>query len=352
MDRVDVKCLSRDALTRWMVDELGDDAGRAVRVFKRLWQDGVTDFAQMDGVARATRERLAERAVLPTLEADVVLDSADGTRKFLWKLHDGYRIESVLIPDGHRLTLCMSSQVGCAMACHFCVTGDMGLKRHLTASEIADQALQVQRTLPEGVRITNLVFMGMGEPLHNLKNLIPALEILLDDHGLNFSHRKVTVSTVGLVPKMAELAAALPVNLAISVNATTEEQRLQIMPITRKHSLAELMDAARAFPLPPGKRITFEYVMFAGFNDTLDDAARLFELLRGIPAKVNLIPYNENEHYRDLKCPDAATVKAFQHYFVSRGLGCSVRTTRGLDISAACGQLGRARMGGVLAAQL
>ncbi len=190
------------------------------------------------------------------------------------------------------------------------------------------------------MRITNLVLMGMGEPLHNLKNLVPALENCLDDHALNFSHRRVTVSTVGLVSKMAELAAALPVNLAVSLNSTTEEQRLQIMPITRKHSMAELLDACGSFPLPAGKRITFEYVMFAGFNDSLVDAARLHTLLEGIRAKVNLIPYNENPH-RDLRRPDDETVKAFQHYFVSRGSNCSVRTTRGIDISAACGQLGK-----------
>jgi 23S rRNA (adenine2503-C2)-methyltransferase len=247
----------------------------------------------------------------------------------------------VLIPDEDRLTLCMSSQVGCAMACTFCLTGDMGLVRHLKVSEIANQPLQVQATLPEGQRITNLVLMGMGEPLHNLEALLPALRVCLDDHGLNFSHRRVTVSTVGLVSRMAELAAALPVNLAVSLNATTEAQRRQIMPITRRHSVQELLDACRAFPLPTGKRITFEYVMLAGFNDTLADAARLHVLLQGIPAKVNLIPYNENPD-RDLRRPTDATVKAFQHHLVSRGTSCSVRTTRGIDISAACGQLGKA----------
>ncbi len=342
MDRVDLKALPREELKRWMVHTLGDDAARADRVFQRIWQDGITRFEQMHGVARQTKQLLAERGSIPQLQLERQIHSRDGSTKYLWRLHDGAIIESVLIPDGRRLTLCMSSQVGCAMACKFCVTGDMGLKRHLSASEIADQALQVQLSLPDGMRLTNLVFMGMGEPLHNLEALIPALKILLDDHGMNFSHRRVTVSTVGLVPKMAELAKAVPVNLAISLNATTEEQRRTIMPLTRKWSLESLMDAARVFPLPPGKRITFEYVMFAGFNDTLEDAARLYALLEGIPAKLNLIPYNENEHYRDLRRPSDDTVKAFQHYFVSRGLSCSIRTTRGLDIGAACGQLGRA----------
>jgi 23S rRNA (adenine2503-C2)-methyltransferase len=326
-----------------MADELGADEGLALRVFKHLWQDGLDDPRRFLRVRRDVRERLAERCSATRLEPERVLSSADGTRKFLWRLRDGHAIESVLIPDEGRLTLCMSTQVGCAMACTFCVTGDLGLKRHLDVAEIAMQPLQVQATLPPGVRITNLVLMGMGEPLHNLRNLVPALSICLDDHGQGFSHRRITVSTVGLVPKMAELAAALPVNLAVSLNATTEEQRRAIMPITRRHSMAELLEACRSFPLPSGKRITFEFVMFRGFNDTPDDARRLLELLRGIPAKVNLIPYNENPDRPHLKRPTDAEVKAFQDILVRSGLSTSIRTTRGLDISAACGQLGKAR---------
>ncbi|MCB9678580.1 MAG: 23S rRNA (adenine(2503)-C(2))-methyltransferase RlmN [Alphaproteobacteria bacterium] len=342
VQKVDIKAMNRAQLTRWLADELEVGPTRANAVFRALWQQGARTFGEMEGVGRELRAQLEPVAEIRSLEPEIELASDDGTRKFLWKLHDGHTIESVLIPDGDRLTLCMSSQVGCAMACTFCLTGDLGLKRHLTASEIANQPLQIQKLLPEGERITNLVLMGMGEPLHNLPALVPALENLLDDHGMKFSHRRITVSTVGLVSKMGELAAALPVNLAVSLNATTEAQRRQIMPITKKHSMAELLQACRDFPLPPGKRITFEYVMFRGFNDSLEDAERLWGLLEGIPAKVNLIPYNENPH-RDLKRPDDATVKAFQHWFVSRGMSCTVRTTRGIDISAACGQLGRMR---------
>ena len=340
--RVDIKSLDRDGVRDLVVGECGGTEGQALRVYKALWQHGVTSFAVMPDVARSLRERLEERAYIPMLEPDLILRSKDGTTKFLWRLEDGQRVESVLIPDGERLTLCISSQVGCAMACTFCLTGDLGLIRHMKASEIANQPLQVGRQLPEGTRITNIVMMGMGEPLHNLRAVIPALTVCLDDHALNFSHRKITVSTVGLVPKMAELAAALPVNLAVSLNATTEAHRRSIMPITRKHSLDELLDACRSFPLPSGKRITFEYVMFGGENDTLEDAERLLQLLRGIPAKVNLIPYNENPD-REIRRPSDATVKAFQHHLVSNGLSCSIRTTRGTDISAACGQLGKAR---------
>ena len=339
--RADVKAMDADTLRDWMVAEVGASPAQARRTFQQLWQDGLRRFEDLHDVARPVRERLAVRATLTFLEPELVVRGDDGTTKFLWRLHDGRTIESVLIPDGHRTTLCMSSQVGCAMACTFCLTGDLGLVRHLSASEIANQPLQVGRLLPAGQRITNLVLMGMGEPLHNLPNLLPALRICLDDLALNFSHRRVTVSTVGLVPKMAELAAALPVNLAVSLNATTEAQRRTIMPITRKHSLEALVEACRAFPLPPGKRIVFEYVMLAGFNDSLDDAARLVHLLRDIPSKVNLIPYNENPD-RDLRRPSDDTVKAFQDHLVRQGMHCSVRTTRGIDVSAACGQLGKA----------
>jgi len=342
--RLDLKCLTRDQLETWVQAELGGDAFLAQRIYKQLWQKGARTFSEMSDVARSWRELLQDKAYISMLEPDVVLASEDGTRKYLWALEDGHRIESVLIPDGDRITLCMSSQVGCAMACRFCLTGDLGLKRHLKPSEIANQPLQIGLQLQRetGQRITNLVMMGMGEPLHNLPNLVPALTICLDDHAMNFSHRRVTVSTVGLVRKMGELAAALPVNLAVSVNATTEAQRLEIMPITRKHSLAELVEAMERFPLPPGKRITVEYVLMAGFNDTLDDAARLMALVERFPVKINLIPYNENPD-RDIRRPSAQQVKAFQHHLVSRGVSCSIRTTRGLDISAACGQLGKAR---------
>jgi 23S rRNA (adenine2503-C2)-methyltransferase len=340
LGRFDILCLDREGLSAFVQEHCGGTPGDGVRVYKQLWQRRVRRFDEMDGIRAVLRERLAEVAFIRRLDADLRLESTDGTVKYLWRLQDGHVVESVYIPDEDRVTLCISSQVGCAMACTFCLTGDLGLKRHLLASEIALQVMQVQADQER--RISNIVLMGMGEPLHNLPNLVPALSTCLDDHALNFSHRKVTVSTVGLVSKMAELAAALPVNLAVSLNATTEEQRRQIMPITRRHSMEELLEACRDFPMPPGKRITFEYVMFAGFNDSLDDAARLLELLRGIKAKVNLIPYNDNPE-RDLHRPSDATVKAFQDFLVTRGMSTSVRTTRGIDISAACGQLGKTR---------
>lgn len=341
--RIDIKSLDREALTRWFADELGESPTRARRVYKQLWQAGAASFDAMEGVPLKVRKKLNAKAYVPSLQSDLVLRSKDGTIKFLWRLHDGHVVESVLIPDEDRVTLCMSSQVGCAMACTFCLTGDLGLKRHLTPSEIANQPLQVQQAIGDGLRITNLVLMGMGEPLHNLDNLLIALKNCLDDDALNFSHRRVTVSTVGLVPKMAELAAALPVNLAVSLNATTEESRRAIMPITKRHSMKALLDACREFPLPRTKRIAFEYVLFAGQNDTIEDADRLIELLRGIKAKVNLIPYNENPDRPLLKRPSEEVVRVFQDRLIANHMNCTVRTTRGIDISAACGQLGKGR---------
>ncbi len=341
--RLDVKSLSLTQLQEHLVG-LGLKKFRALQIYKWVWQRGVTSFDEMTNIAKATRQELDRHLTISWLQEASRKHSDDGTIKFVWDCEDGLQIESVFIPDDRRNTLCMSTQVGCAMACTFCLTGDLGLKRQLRPSEIANQPLQVQRTLDAlglDTRITNLVLMGMGEPLHNLPNVIPALEIALDENALNYSHRKITVSTVGLVHKLPELAAALPVNLAVSLNATTDEQRSEVMPINQRYDLEALLQACRDFPLPSGKRITFEYVMMAGFNDSMDDASRLAGLMRGLKAKVNLIPYNENPD-RDLKRPSDEQVKRFQHHLVSRGINCSVRVTRGKDISAACGQLGKA----------
>ena len=353
--RIDIKSLSRTQIAA-LLEAVDGRPGRAGRVFQQLWQGGgVDDLLAMDSISRSTRERLAAQAGVHRLTSAGVIDSDDGTRKYLWRLHDGHVIESVLIPDigretpdgrpsAPRLTLCVSSQVGCAMKCSFCLTGDLGLRRNLTPAEIAGQPLQVQASLPPGVRVTNIVMMGMGEPLHNYDSLTAALRIMMDDLGLNLSHRRITVSTVGLVPALRRLADELPVNLAISLNATTEEQRRATMPTTKRYSLAEVMQACAEVPLPPGRRIAFEYVMMAGFNDQPADLERLYALMAPIRerVKVNLIPYNENPD-RPIRRPSAETVKAFQDGLVRRGIHCSIRTTRGLDISAACGQLGKGR---------
>jgi 23S rRNA (adenine2503-C2)-methyltransferase len=310
-----------------------------------MWQRGARSFDEMTNVRR-TRGGRSSRSRGSALEALEAQESADGTTKYVWRLADGQHIESVLIPDMNRpayegvvgkprLTLCVSTQVGCAMKCTFCLTGDLGLKRHLTPAEIANQTLQVQKDLD--VRITNIVMMGMGEPLHNFENLVTALGNMLDEDGLGFSHRKITVSTVGLVPKMKELAERLPVNIAVSLNSTTEEQRRQVMPITQRYSLEELMQACRDLPLPNGKRLTFEYVMMAGFND--DMATRLVALRARRAIEGELIPYNEPD--RDIRQKSA---RALPGHLDARDPARSA--TRGRDISAACGQLGKAAAAG------
>lgn len=345
--RVDLRSLDLRVLP-WALEGLGKEQVRALAVFKHLWQRGVSDLAEVQTVSRATMTALAARSRLGALAPAGRIDSDDGTTKFLWQLHDGHHIESVLIPDEdrpgpnpNRYTLCVSTQVGCAMACSFCLTGDLGLKRNLSAAEIALQPLLVQQQMPAGRRLTNIVMMGMGEPLHNFDNVVTALRIMLDEDGLNFSHRRVTVSTVGLVPRLRQLVDTLPVNIAVSLNATTEEQRRLVMPITRRYSMAELMDCCRTLPIQSTKRITFEYVMMAGFNDSMDDATRLAALMADVPAKINLIPYNENPD-RDIRRPSPETVRSFQAYLAERGFNVTVRATRGVDVSAACGQLGKA----------
>lgn len=345
--RVDLRSLDLRVLP-WALEGLGKEQVRALAVFKHLWQRGVSDLSEVQTVSRSTMNALAARSRLGALAPAGRIDSDDGTTKFLWQLHDGHHIESVLIPDEdrpgsnpNRYTLCVSTQVGCAMACSFCLTGDLGLKRNLSAAEIALQPLLVQQQMPGGRRLTNIVMMGMGEPLHNFDNVVTALRIMLDEDGLNFSHRRVTVSTVGLVPRLRQLVDTLPVNIAVSLNATTEEQRRLVMPITRRYSMTELMDCCRTLPIQSTKRITFEYVMMAGFNDSMDDAARLAALMTDVPAKINLIPYNENPD-RDIRRPSPETVRSFQAYLAERGFNVTVRATRGVDVSAACGQLGKA----------
>ena len=345
-NRIDIKSMNLSDL-EFFFASIGESKGRALRVYKQIWQRGAQTFDEMTDIAKTTREKLNECAEITFLESISHNISDDGTQKFLWKIPQGGAIESVLIPDTNRdnngkdrMTLCVSSQWGCAMKCSFCLTGDLGLKGQLTASQIANQPLQVSKILPEGMRITNIVMMGMGEPLHNYDNLVVALKNMLHQQALDISHRRLTVSTVGLVPAIKKLSAELPVNLAISLNASHEKQRIQVMPITKKYGLEELLQCCKELKLPTGKRIAFEYVMMAGFNDSLEDAQRVYDLLCDIPAKVNLIPYNENPD-RTIKRPSADQVKAFQHFLVSRGMNCTVRTTRGIDISAACGQLGK-----------
>ncbi|MBI2354088.1 MAG: radical SAM protein [Deltaproteobacteria bacterium] len=346
----------------------GKERFRATQIFKWIYQQDARTFEEMTNISKSLRAELAEIAFISQLEPEAVEVGSDGTRKYLFNLVDGNGVEAVLIPIEGRNTLCISSQAGCAMGCEFCLTGTFKLTRNLTTAEIVNQIMAVKRdlagnppTLPadggEGrgdfddsddsddghqqspADIRNIVLMGMGEPLHNLDNVIPAIKIMIDGNGLQFSNRRVTVSTCGLVPEMERLGRELPtVNLAVSLNATTDELRDRIMPVNRRYPIRELLAACKGFPLPGRRKVTFEYVMLGGVNDTLEDAKRLLRLISDIPNKVNLIPFNEHEGC-GFKAPTRAAVDAFHKYLIDRHVTVITRDSRGGDISAACGQL-------------
>src|SRR5258705_7030403 len=294
----DLRALTLDQTIELVVG-LGMPRFRGEQVWRWVHAHGVTGFDQMTNVAKDARARIAERAMIGTLTVAEVQTSRDGTRKLRLATADGRSIESVLIPDGAKTTLCISSQVGCAVDCQFCATAKMGLVRNLDAGEIVDQVYRARRLLAStdsgdpGRRITNLVYMGMGEPLHNYDNMIKSLRILTHDKGAGLSQRRITISTAGLVPKLEKLGNEdVRPNLAVSLNAPNDDIRDEIMPINRKWNIAKLLGALRAYPLEQRRRITFEYVLLAGVNDSLADAAQLARLLRGVRCKVNLIPYN------------------------------------------------------------
>jgi 23S rRNA (adenine2503-C2)-methyltransferase len=311
----------------------------ARQLFRWIYRRGITDLDRMTDLSRDLRSRLADEFTIST--PAVVSDerSTDGTRKLVLELADGKRIESVFIPDTPSMTFCISTQVGCAMACGFCLTGKMGLVRNLTAGEIAGQVRVLAAATGLLDRPFNIVLMGMGEPLHNYDSTMQALRMLHSEHGLSISPRRVTLSTVGIVPGLERLALEpLMPNLAISLHATTEEQRTALVPPNRKYSLADILDTCRRFPLKKRSRITFEYVMLDGVNDTPEDARRLVTLLSGIKAKVNLIPLNPAPGI-PYERPSDARVDSFAQILADRHITVSVRKSRGRDIRAACGQL-------------
>ncbi len=338
--RTEIKSLSLDELR----DELtgrGLKPYRALQIHQWIYGQHASSFREMTNIAKAERDLLEAAFSITALPVLRTERSSDGTRKFLFGLGDGHTIESVLIPDEERLTLCISSQVGCRQGCRFCLTGSGGFVRDLRAHEIADQVLEVTRILAaeQHGSLTNIVLMGMGEPLANFEQVAGALRILTFDRGLAISGRRITVSTAGLVPGIARLGAAgLKVNLAVSLNATTDDVRDRIMPVNRRYRIKELLAACRRFPLDPRRRITFEYVLLKGVNDSEEDARRLALLLRGIRCKVNLIPFNPFPSC-GFERPDDRTVRRFQQILLDRRYTAPVRESRGRDISAACGQL-------------
>jgi 23S rRNA (adenine2503-C2)-methyltransferase len=311
----------------------------ARQIFQWIHKRGVTDVALMSDLSRDLRQQLADAFEIPTPHLVRKERSTDGTTKFLLQLADGRHIESVFIPDTPAQTFCISTQVGCAMRCAFCLTGKMGIDRNLTAGEIAGQVRVLARELHMLEGRFNIVLMGMGEPLHNYENTMKALRLLADEHGLAVSPRRITLSTVGVLPALERLATepVMP-NLAISLHSTTEEQRDLLVPINRKYGLEELLNACRRFPVKRRERITFEYVMLKGVNDSPEDARRLVRLLHGIRGKVNLLPLNEAAGI-PFERPSDERVNRFAKVLASHGMTVSVRKSRGRDIRAACGQL-------------
>jgi 23S rRNA (adenine2503-C2)-methyltransferase len=321
-----------------LVSSAGERGYRARQILHWVHARGAESFDEMRDLPASLRNYLKQNFTIGHLVSSFVSRSSDGTRKLLIRLDDGEEIESVIIPTEKRVTLCMSSQVGCAMACEFCATARMGLHRNLTSSEMLAQIFAARRELAVGEELTNFVFMGMGEPLANYPRLTRTLAIMTSEWGMGISPRRITVSTVGLVPMMEKLLSETPVNLAVSLHATTNELRDRLAPINQRYPLEVLIDACCNLPIKRRSRITFEYVMLAGVNDSIADARRLVKLLAPLRAKVNLIFYNPMEG-SPLQSSSRDAVEAFQAILKHGNLTATIRESRGLDIAAACGQL-------------
>ena len=337
-ERLNLIGLAPDALADFF-EGIGERSFRARQVMRWIYGRGVLDFREMTDISLRLRRELRQIATLEIPPAGRVEESVDGTRKWLVNVGGGQAVETVYIPEPNRATLCISSQAGCVMDCPFCATGHSGFNRNLRAAEILGQVLLANRELGSPSAITNVVFMGMGEPLANYREVVPVAKLLTDDHGLGLSRRRVTISTVGLVPQIRRLAKDCNVALAVSLHAPTDALRDELVPINRRHPIAELLHACWHYAEGLASRqITFEYVMLAGVNDSLDDAARLAGLLRDRPAKVNLIPFNSfpGAAYR---CSAPEVIDLFCTHLRSRGVVATIRRTRGDDIDAACGQL-------------
>ncbi len=341
--KVNLLGLSRKQLEAFFT-EMGEKAFRATQVMKWIYQEGVDDFDAMTNLSKVLREKLKARAEIRLPEVVQDHPSSDGTRKWLLKVDEVNHIEMVYIPEAERSTLCVSSQVGCTLACSFCSTARQGFNRNLTTAEIIGQIALAARIigLPEnkGERvITNVVMMGMGEPLLNLENVGPALELMQDDLAFGISKRRVTVSTAGVVPGIDELREQSDVSLAVSLHAPNDELRDQLVPINKKYPIKELMAACKRYVAgKPHRRVTFEYVMLAGVNDSDEHARQLVKILRGVPSKVNLIPFNPFPD-APYTCSSNNRINAFREIIMQAGIITVTRKTRGEDIAAACGQL-------------
>lgn len=313
----------------------------AAQIFQWIFQKEVLDPSAFSNLSQAIRAQLSEALDWSLPKIDAHLISKDTSEKFLLKTHDGLVFEMVLMPYENRSTLCISSQVGCKMGCTFCQTGKMGFKRNLSSGEILSQIILANKTLKEE-KISNIVFMGMGEPLDNYNEVVKACSIMIDDKGFGLSTARVTISTAGLVPEIRKLAKDLPVRLAISLHTADDVKRSAMMPINRTYNLEALKEALLEYPAPKRYGITFEYVMIEGANDSIQDAKKLVKFLHGLKAKVNLIPIN---HFPgvEMKASDAERIREFQTYLTDRSIAAPVRYSRGQDISGGCGQLAAKR---------
>jgi len=343
--KIDLKNFTEKSLVDY-VEGIGQSSFRAKQIMGWLYRPHIKEFSQMTDLAKVFRAHLDEYAYISSFEDPIIEKATDGCVKFGFRLFDGHILESVLIPEPDRNTLCISSQVGCAMGCTFCLTGTMGFIRNLTVAEIVNQVCaardyllnEPKESLIGPDRITNVVYMGMGEPLNNLENVLDSLSILTNHKGLDVAARKITVSTCGIVPKLKELGENSTVNLAISLHSITDSVRSSLMPVNKRYNIDELLEACRTYPMQKRKRIMFEYTLLKGINDSDMDARMLVRKLKDIPCKINLLSYNECSAL-PYKSPDKKRIFAFQQILLEAHYTVFIRSSRGTDISAACGQL-------------
>jgi len=337
-NKTDIKELTNDQLVLWLQSK-GLEPYRAAQILKWIYLRQTDTFDIMTDVGKEIRKLLSRHFSIARLEKERIETSQDGSKKYLFKLNDGKYVESVLIPEKDHFTLCISTQVGCAQGCRFCLTARGGLVRNLTKGEIIAQVRDVSKCLDGPKRLTNIVLMGMGEPLANYSNVVSAINTITNsNYGLGFSSRRLTLSTAGLVPKLSNLGRDTSVNLAISLNATDNKTRNMLMPINRRYPLEKLLNACAEYPLLPRRRITFEYILIKGINDSIKDAKRLVKLLRPIRAKINLIPFNEYEG-SEFNRPEESAILNFKGILNKNNYTAIIRYSKGQDISAACGQL-------------
>ncbi|MFH1654481.1 MAG: 23S rRNA (adenine(2503)-C(2))-methyltransferase RlmN [Pseudomonadota bacterium] len=319
-----------------VVEDLGLKKYAANQIISWLYKKRVSGFDEMTNLTKAVRETLNQKFTCEALKIDKTLEAKDGTKKYRFKLSDGELIEAVDMPMEKRRTVCISTQVGCAMNCAVCRTATLGLKRNLTQGEIVGQLLTIMNQ--NATPVTNVVLMGMGEPLANYEAVKGAVEIMIDTRAIEMSYRRVTLSTCGLIPELKRFVNDLPVMIAISLSATTDEVRSKIMPINKKYSIAKIMEFCREHSKDSKNRITIEYVLIGDVNDSKEDAARLVKLLRGVKAKINLIPFNSFEGC-EYKSPSEEIVDFWYRFLHEKGIQTNVRVSRGHEIMAACGQL-------------